>query len=218
MTKNEILSYPEVKSLHSECKKLVVLLHGLGSDGDDLIGLVPFMSKELPDCHFIAPHGVEKFDNAPYGRQWFSLNNRTPDIVRELAAKNSDLAVSIIQKKQAELNLTNKDTIIIGFSQGTMMGLYLNFIQQEPFNCVVGFSGRLIAPQKCINKTTPICLIHGELDDVVDISSMDEIIEYLEKYDIAYSNCKIPNLAHSIDDKGLQFAVRFIIKQVGIDS
>lgn len=210
MTKNEILSYPEVKSLDSQCKKLVVLLHGLGSDGNDLIGLAPLMSREFSDCHFIAPHGVEKFDSAPYGRQWFSLNNRNPDYVRELVAKNTGLVTDIIQKKQAELNLTNKDTILIGFSQGTMMGLYLNFIQKEPFDSMVGFSGRLIAPQECINKTTPVCVIHGELDDVVDVSSMDETVEYLEKYDIPYSKYKIPNLTHSIDDRGIQFAIKFI--------
>ncbi len=210
MIKNEILSYLEVKSLNGQCKKLVVLLHGLGSDGHDLISLVPFISKELLDCHFISPHGVEEFDNAPYGRQWFSINDRTPHVIGELVAKNSGLVTKIIQKKQAELNLTNKDTIIIGFSQGTMMGLYLNLVQKEPFACVVGFSGKLIAPLECINKTTPVCVIHGELDDVVDVSSMDEIIEYLQKYNIDHSNYKIPNLMHSIDDRGLQFAVKFI--------
>ncbi len=210
MTKSNTLSYPEVHSLSTPCKKLVVLLHGLGSDGHDLIGLVPFISKKLPDCHFISPHGVEKFDNAPYGRQWFSLNDRSPHIIERLVTENIDLVINIIQKKQVELNLTNENTIIIGFSQGTMIGLYLNFIQKEPFACVVGLSGKLITPQECINKTTPVCVIHGELDNVVDIESMDEIIKYLQKYNIPHSSYKIPNLAHSIDDNALQLAVNFI--------
>lgn len=212
MISNEILPYPEIKSIDAECKKLVVFLHGLGSDGNDLIGLAPLMSKELPNCHFISPNGIEAFDNSPYGRQWFSLRNRDPYIIKELVAKNSSLVESIIQKKQIELNLTNQDTILIGFSQGTMMSLYLNFIQKEPFACVVGFSGKLIAPKECINKTTPICLVHGKLDDVVDVNSLDEIIEYLQKNNIPFSDCKIPNLAHSIDASGLQFAIQFIKK------
>ncbi len=214
MTFNETLPYPEIKSLNNQCSKLVVFLHGVGSDGQDLIGLVPFISKELPDYHFISPNGVEAFDMAPYGRQWFSLNDRTPEKLQELIAKNSNLVETIINNKQKELNLTNKDTIIIGFSQGTMMGLYLNFIQQQPFACVIGFSGRLITPKECINKITPICLIHGQLDDVIDVSCTDEIISYLQQHNITYNSYKVPNLSHSIDASGLQFAVQFIKENI----
>jgi phospholipase/carboxylesterase len=214
MNKTELLPYPEVKSLNTPCKNLVVLLHGLGSDGNDLIGLVPFIQKELSDCYFISPHGVEPFDMAPYGRQWFSLNDRSLPALKELVVKNVSLLKEIIKSKQIELNLTNRDTMIIGFSQGAMMGLYLNFTEAEPFNCVVGFSGRLIPPKECINKSTPVCLVHGVLDDVVDISSMDEIIEYLKKYNIQHTSYKIQNLAHSIDASGLQYAVEFIKKNI----
>lgn len=214
MNKTELLPYPEVKSLNTPCKSLVVFLHGVGSDGNDLIGLVPFIQKELPDSYFTSPHGVEPFDMAPYGRQWFSLNDRSLPVIKELAAKNVGLLKEIIKNKQRELNLTNKETIIIGFSQGTMMGLYLNFTEAEPFNCVVGFSGRLIPPQECINKSTPVCLVHGVLDDVVDISCMDEIIEYLKKCNIQHTSYKVQNLAHSIDASGLQYAVEFIKKNI----
>jgi phospholipase/carboxylesterase len=214
MNKTALLPYPEVGSLNTPYKNLVVFLHGLGSDGNDLISLVPFIQKELPDSYFISPHGVEPFDMAPYGRQWFSLNDRSLPVLKELAAKNVNLLKEIIKNKQIELNLTNRDTIIIGFSQGTMMGLYLNFIEAEPFNCVVGFSGRLISPPECINKSTPICLVHGVLDDVVDISSIDEIIEYLKKHNIQHTSYKVENLAHSIDASGLQYAVEFIKKNI----
>ncbi|XVN43044.1 MAG: dienelactone hydrolase family protein [Candidatus Rickettsia vulgarisii] len=211
-----ILPYPEIKSLTEECKKLVVLLHGIGSDGNDLISLVPFIAKDLPDCHFISPHGVEPYDTAPYGRQWFSRSNynlNTNYYNLEVIGENINLLESIIKEKQQQLNLTNKDTIIIGFSQGTMVGLYLNLIQKEPFNCVVGFSGKLMSPLECSNKTTPVCLVHGELDDVLEINCMDEIIEYLQKNNIRYSSYRVPNLAHSIDAKGLEFALNFIKEQ-----
>lgn len=205
-----ILPYPEVKSLTEESKRLVVFLHGLGSDGNDLISLVPFMAKYLPDCHFISPHAVEPYDLAPYGRQWFSRSSYN-DL--NVISSNISLLETIIREKQQQLNLTNKDTIIIGFSQGTMSGLYLNFIQKEPFNCVIGFSGKLIMPTECINKTTPICLVHGQQDDVLEINCMDEIIDYLQKNNIRYSNYKVPNLAHSIDARGLEFALNFIKQQ-----
>ncbi len=252
---NAILPYPEVKSTNNECKRLVVLLHGLGSDGHDLIGLVPFLAPELPDCHFIAPHAVEAFESGPYGRQWFSIRllaefasarefvgdteRRTGaySSVREdsstgsthklpaevelykksihsctphILANNIKLLENIIQEKQAQLNLTNKETIIIGFSQGTMIGLYLTFLQHEPFYATIGFSGRLIQPPKCINKITPICLVHGELDDIVDVNNMEEIIKYLQQHSISYRSYRVPDLMHTIDSRGLTFALKFI--------
>jgi len=210
MIKNEFTLMPEVKSLNTPASKLIVFLHGLGSDGHDLISLAPYINHELPDCHFISPHGVEPYDMAPYGRQWFSINDRDPYKISKLIGSNVKLLENVIAEKQTELNLTNKDTIIIGFSQGTMIGLYLTLIQQEPFACMVGFSGRLIPPPECINKSTPICLVHGEQDEVVDVNEMAGISKYLDMHNIIYSSYKIPNLSHSIDGNGLKIATDFI--------
>lgn len=209
----EILPYPEVKSLEDKPKRLVVFIHGLGSDGNDLINLAPLMQEDLSDCHFISPHGVEAFDNAPFGRQWFSLNNQDPPVIEKMVAKNSAALYSVITKKQSELNLTNKDTILIGFSQGTMIGIYLNLIQTEPFASIIGFSGRLVTPSICVNKATPICLIHGKLDDVIHIDEMYNLAKYLSSHNITHQTYEIPNLAHSINNFGINKAVDFINRQ-----
>lgn len=207
---NKNFEYPEIASIEQPAKKLVVLLHGVGSDGHDLIGLVPYIKDDLPACHFISPHGIEPYDMAPYGRQWFSLQDRNPDIISKLLVKNISKLEDIIKQKQEELNLTNKDTIIIGFSQGTMIGLYLTLIQKEPFYCTVGFSGALIPPAEINNKTTPICLIHGELDDVVSVNEMYNASHYLSKYHIPHSGHKLTRLSHSIDGRGIEIAVNFV--------
>lgn len=209
-------THPEIKSLSQPATKLLVLIHGLGSDGHDLISLVPFFQKDLPNCHFIAPHGIEPFDMAPYGRQWFSLNDRSPMKIIQLVTANIPLIWNMIKQKQEELNLTNKDTIFVGFSQGTMVALYLALIQQEPLNCVVGFSGRLILPPQINNSTTPICLIHGEADQVIEVTELDNAVKYFDKRNIKYQSLKIPNLSHSIDGKGIDFAIKFI-KNIGDD-
>lgn len=202
--------HPEVKSLDAPLKHLVVLLHGLGSDGHDLISLVPLIQHELPSCHFFSPHGIEAFDMAPFGRQWFSLAVRELPVILNLLEQSSKELGRIIKAKQQELNLKNKDTILVGFSQGTMMALYLNLMQHDPFCAIVGFSGRLFAPPSCINKQTPICLIHGNEDDVVAVEELDNAVSYLTQNHIKHSSLKIPNLAHSIDNQGLSFAVDFI--------
>ena len=107
-------NYPELKAKTSIASKLVVLLHGLGSDGDDLISLAPFFQAQFPSYHFISPHAVEPFDMAPFGRQWFSLSERSISKVSDLAKDNAPKIMEIIHKKQDQLNLTNQDTIIIG--------------------------------------------------------------------------------------------------------
>ncbi|WP_419241201.1 hydrolase [Cardinium endosymbiont of Nabis limbatus] len=204
------LIHPEVHSKILPVEKLVVLLHGVGSNGHDLIKLVPYIKDHLPDCHFIAPHGVEPYDMAAYGRQWFSLQDRTPYVMKRLLESNVASVTAIIKQKQIALKLTNKDTIIIGFSQGAMMGIYLTLIQAEPFLSTVGFSGLLVAPSQCINTTTPICLVHGMLDTVVTIDAMDHAIQYLSGHNVPCSGHKLDGLAHSIDYRGLELAVNFI--------
>lgn len=207
---NRDTEYPEVDSLSGDAKKLIVFLHGYGSDGHDLIALAPIMQHTFVDMHMISPHGVEDFELAPYGRQWFSLNDRSTSAIQHLADNSSQKLLQIIKAKQNKLNLSNKDTIIIGFSQGAMLGLYLTLSLEDPFRCMISFSGRLIPPIKCINKTTPVCLIHGQQDDVVEHEHIDIIAKYCNKHNIQYSKLSIPNLRHSIDSTGLDYAISFI--------
>jgi phospholipase/carboxylesterase len=204
------MKYPEVEALNTPPKKLVVFLHGVGSDGDDLIALAPYMQKDLPDCHFISPHGIDPYDMAPFGRQWFSLQDRSEIVLKNLLEESSGKLAQVIRDKQKQLKLNNANTILIGFSQGTMLGLYLTLTSEEPFFAMVGFSGALIKPDICINKTTPICLIHGTEDDVINISALDDAGAYLTEQKIDHKIYKIPNLRHSIDNKSIASAINFI--------
>ncbi len=209
-------SYPELQAQQLPPEALVVFLHGLGSDGYDLISLASLMQSRLSVAHFISPHGLEEYDMAPFGYQWFSLKDREPAQVYKLATKSLPMVMQIIREKQQELGLSNKQTVIIGFSQGTMMGLYLNLVQQDPFAAVVGFSGRLITPEKCVNITTPICLIHGELDEIVTVRELHNITSYLNKHAIPHQTHILSNLAHSIDARGIEIAIGFIKDQLKI--
>ena len=210
MLSEEIVDYPEIKPLSGKADKLLVLLHGVGSDGHDLIGLVPFIQEALPHHHFISPHGVEPYDMAPFGRQWFSLKDRDNTTISQLVKNNSAKVEKIIEDKQNELGFKNSDTILVGFSQGTMMASYLTLIQKEPFAAMVGFSGRLVKPADLNNTSTPICIIHGLNDDVVPASQSKEFAKYCENNNINYQLHLIPNLTHSIDGSGMQFALNFL--------
>src|SRR5271170_4013884 len=62
-------------------KQLVVLCHGLGADGYDLIDLAPTWANALPDAAFVAPSAPDACDLGPTGRQWWSVADRSPPVV-----------------------------------------------------------------------------------------------------------------------------------------
>ena len=202
--------YPEIKALNDQPTKLMVFLHGVGSDGNDLISLVPYIQKPLGDYHFISPHGVEAYDMAPFGRQWFSLQDRSPKAIINLAKNNAPKVQEQIKLKQKALGIDNENTVIFGFSQGTMMGIYLTLIQAKPFKAMIGFSGRLIPPASLKNTSTPICIIHGAEDDVVEANESIKLSEYCKQNAIEHKLLIIPNLTHSIDGSGMDFALEFL--------
>ncbi len=216
MQKNYFLEYPEVAPLNKCAKKLVVMLHGVGSNGDDLIGLVPYLYEVMPTCHFISPHGIEAYDMAPFGRQWFSLKDRTSNTISRLINNSTPLVSNLIEEKQKKLSLTNKDTILIGFSQGAMMGLYLTLTAKDPYAAIISFSGRLIPPLTLTNKQTPVCLIHGKEDEVLSYEELEIAADYLIKNNINHKKLIVNNLTHSIDNKGLEFAINFLQKYTNI--
>jgi phospholipase/carboxylesterase len=147
---------------------------------------------------------------APFGRQWFSLQDRNPEAIMELVKESSKKTREIISKKQQELNLTDADTILCGFSQGTMMAVYLTLTNENPYHATVAFSGRLITPAKLSNTKTPICIIHGKADDVVPAEESTKMSEYLSAHNIENQKLIIPYLNHSIDNSGLEFAINFL--------
>lgn len=194
-------------------KKLLVFLHGTYENGYTYMEELKWLHHQLPDWHFMAPHGAEPADDAlargvgwdPKAdgnekRQFLSLacvehliktgNQQPPLSVETLKAlmqkekpaleqmskeleQKSQPIMEMIRKKQKELNLTNKDTIVAGFSQGAMLGLYLTLTQKEPFCVMVSFSGLLIEPKVYKNNATPIYFIHGNDDKVIPVRTIE---------------------------------------------
>lgn len=194
-------------------KKLMIMLHGVGSDGDDLMSLSPFFEKELSDIDFFSPNGIEKCDFAPFGYQWFSLQNRDPHAMIAELRKNAPKVDKMIIDKAAEYGVGKKDIILLGFSQGTMMSLYLALTSDEKYSSVIGFSGAFFPLENPKNIDTPICLIHGDSDEVLPYGNLNYAYETLINF-----GCKniekhlIKNLSHSIDIEGLKIAIDFMKK------
>lgn len=194
-------------------RHLVVLLHGVGADGNDLIGLGSQIGRFLPDAEFVAPDGPEPCDMAPYGRQWFSLRDRTWDAMTAGARRTVPILDAHIDAMLAERGLGADRLALLGFSQGTMMALHSAMRRPAPVAAVVGFSGLLLAPGSLaeeIRSRPPVLLIHGEHDDVVPFPAMAAAQEALHGAGVPVESVARPGLGHGIDPSGVMRAIEFL--------
>lgn len=196
-------------------KKIVLSLHGLGSNGLDLLGLAPYWAQALPDAVFVSPDAPFPCDMAPMGFQWFSLQDRSPDVMLEGAEAVMPILNEYIDQVLAHYGLADKDLALAGFSQGTMMSLYAGPRRKNKIAGILGYSGALLgeaglsAPD--IQKP-PVHLIHGEADDIVPVSAYRHAAEALSKNGFAVSGHTTPHLPHSIDDAGIESGLDFLVR------
>ena len=199
-------------------RQLVVLLHGVGADGQDLIGLAPMLARDLPHARFVAPDGPQPCDLAPYGRQWFSLQDRRPSSMQAGIARTAPLVDAYIDAELARHGLDDARLALVGFSQGTMMSLHLAPRRPRPMAAILGFSGALVgAPTLAaeVRSRPPVMLIHGDADDVVPVDALFEATAGLHSAEIPVQWVIRPNLPHSIDPEGIAYGGRFLREMLG---
>ena len=197
----------------SSTSQLIILLHGLGTDGHDLIKLAPNLAEILPDAQFVSPNAPFPCDMTPTGRQWFSVEDRSPKKLLVGVEAASPILNEYIDSELSRTNLSPQNIALVGFSQGTMMALHVALRRAEPIAAVVGFSGRLMAAGQLaddIRVRVPILLIHGDEDPVVPVESLTEAKKKLESVGVIVKTNRRPALGHSIDDHGLTIAGAFL--------
>ncbi len=196
-----------------KAKQLVIILHGWGADGYNLIDLADLFARALPDAHFIAPNAPFVCEANPYGFQWFSLMDRQPQHMLSGANKAAELLNKFIDEQLAELSLDNSKLALVGFSQGTMTALHVALRRTPQIAALVGFSGALVGAEvlsKEITARPPICLIHGNMDEVVPYASLAHAEEVLKIHGCSVEPHTRPFLGHSIDMEGMAIAAEFL--------
>lgn len=211
----------------------VILVHGYGADGNDLIGLAPFFAQAVPDAIFYSPHAPMALEGGfGGGRQWFSLRTYNPEIVRtdpkaraammgamhEGAQASADKLNSYIDQIMAHHDLKANRVALLGFSQGTMMSLYVGLLRKQQLGGIVGYSGAMIAPDKLpaeIVTRPPVLLVHGDADPVVPVQALADVEGALTAANVPYTAHVIPGLQHGIDDTGAQFGAHFLNQHLG---
>ncbi|MCB9992286.1 MAG: phospholipase [Hyphomicrobiaceae bacterium] len=200
-----------------EVRQLVVLLHGYGSDGNDLIGLAPFWRDHMPDALFIAPNAPERCDINPMGYQWFPLDvNRELSRLEGAPGARTSLGY-FLERLWAETGLGPAQTILLGFSQGAMMALDVGLRLKTAPIALIAFSGALIDPDAVARELggrPPVCLVHGSADPVVPAVSSEMAAEQLQALGLRVAILIEPGVDHTITPEGLGFALAFLREAV----
>ncbi len=192
---------------------LVVLLHGLGADGNDLISLAPLFAQVLPGAAFVAPNAPFPCDMAPVGRQWFSFQNREPEAVLGGVRAAAPHLGAFIDTELERAGLGDERLALIGFSQGTMMALHVALRRARACAAVIGYSGALVGPELLageIESRPPVLLVHGDADEVVPFSSMAAAQQALQENGLLVHGEVRPGLGHGIDETGLQLGAAML--------
>ena len=193
--------------------KLVVLLHGLGADGNDLIGLAPRWAGALPDAEFVAPHAPFPCDMGSFGYQWFSISEQAPESLLARVRAAAAILDAFVDAELGRRELADADLAFVGFSQGAMMSLHVAPRRTNPCAAVVGYSGMLVDGESLareIKSRPPVLLCHGDADPVVPPQSLGRAEAALSRLGVRVSAHMRPGLAHGIDEEGLGLGGAFL--------
>ncbi len=209
------LSGPERGAASGEATSLVVFLHGYGADGDDLIGLADPLAPHLPNTRFLAPNAPQRCANNPMGYQWFPIPwlDGSSEAASALAAGQAFAMLDGWLDAVGRQGIPPERTALVGFSQGTMMALQVGLRRKAALAGIVGFSGRLLRPERLaaeIASKPPVLLVHGDEDPMVPVASLAEAKDALEAAGVAVRTHVSRGVGHGIAPDGLGLALGFL--------
>ncbi|HEX5281428.1 MAG TPA: prolyl oligopeptidase family serine peptidase [Micropepsaceae bacterium] len=205
------LDGPRVAAASGAAAQLIVLCHGYGSDGNDLIGLAPHWRNYVPHAAFVAPNAPQRHPMGP-GYQWFPLSRIDPEEALRGTEAAAPLLNSFIDAELARVGLPADKLALVGFSQGTMVSLYVGLRRPIAPAAVVGFSGVLVGSDSIPANMArpPVLLVHGDADQVVPPQALLLAANGLAGLGVPVQWHMSKGLAHGIDAIGLALAGRFL--------
>tara|TARA_Y100001970_G_scaffold243711_1_gene309213 strand:+ start:5613 stop:6269 length:657 start_codon:yes stop_codon:yes gene_type:complete len=204
---------------NEQIKNAVILLHGYGGDGKDISLLTLNWKRFLKNTVFLCPNGHEKCEINPVGFQWFDLSKDDDDYILEKSLQAEGIIKLFIDEVKDKYQLSNNKIVLSGFSQGCMMSINVGVTFEDEFNCIVGFSGKIINKndlQNRLKNKSKILLIHGDQDEIVSSNYLLEAKDFFERNKFDIQTNLIKNCGHHIPIDASSLALNFIKKKLEI--
>ena len=204
---------------NNKINSAIILFHGYGGDGKDISTLTNNWKRFLPNTVFLSPDGHEICPVNPGGFQWFDLSKDDPQYIIEQSLKGEKIIHKFINEVKELYKLNNSRICLVGFSQGCMISINIGLTSNENFNCIIGFSGKIIDKEnlsKRISSKTKMLLLHGALDNIVPASNLLDAKDFLIRNKVEVETHLIDNCDHHIPIKSSSIALNYIIKNFSI--
>jgi phospholipase/carboxylesterase len=206
------LTGPSIEARNGKADSLVILLHGYGADGNDLIGLAPLWQAALPATAFISPNAPERCEMGGSGYQWFGIGARGLEDLAAGVLRAAPVLDAFIDEQLALRGLDESRLALVGFSQGTIMSLHVGLRRKLQLAGIVGFSGALMGAE-LLSETSlrpPILLVHGDADPVLPVAQMHSAVAALSGAGFAVKSHVSRGVGHGIDQAGIDLAGQFL--------
>jgi len=193
---------------------LLILLHGLGSNENDLFGLV----QHLPDSFLIlslrAPRTIREGSYRWYDLQW--IDGIPKGNVAELE-ESRDFLIRFIENLHKKHKFDRQKVILGGFSQGAVMSLSVALKKPELLKGIVFLSGKMpdaaiaFEEKKESYKKLKIFITHGTEDKVLFVEEGRAVKTFVEKNNFPLEYHEYP-MPHTINREVLNKLVLWLRK------
>ncbi len=207
------LDGPRIQAASGTAKQLVILLHGYGANGEDLIGLAHPWQRLLPNTAFVSPNAPEAMPMAPGGFQWFPIDQSDPqDYARGVEAA-APILNEFIDDELGRYGFDERQLALVGFSQGTMMSLHVGVRRAIVPAAILGYSGMLALPERLKDELSvrpPIFLVHGDADPMIPVAALHAAVNQLGDAGLAVQWHVSQGVSHNIGPDAVELGGRFL--------
>lgn len=194
----------------------VVVLHGRGVTGEDLVPIAQEL--RLPALRFVFPHAPFEFMGSLDGRAWYEI----PPRAHEGLAESRESLFRLIEESEKE-GVPPERIVLMGFSQGAVMGLDVGVRYPRRLAGIVSLSGYLYDPdslgreKSAASEGLPILLAHGTHDDVLPLAGSRQALKVLQAHGFDARLVEYP-MGHQVVLEELEEVRSFVMAVLGSDT
>ena len=199
-------------------EKLVIFCHGYGANGQDLLGVGLNWQLEMPTVAYFSPDAPHKSPGMPGGRQWWDIAGFSMEEQERGVTAAAPILNMFIDQTLEEAGLDESDLALVGFSQGTMLSLFVGLQRQTQLACIIGYSGAVAAPDLLaanIKTRPPVLLVHGDMDHMIPPTAMTASERFLTQNGVDVQTHLSRGMGHGIGPDGLDLGRDFLSANFG---